>query len=585
MMSRFSVKIWTVIGVAVAVIVAVVVLGAVALNRSTAALAEVASAAPKILAAANLSAAAQRCGQLRRDLLAADAAAREKIAAALAAADQQLRDQFDEWRPADADKSAMSALRNALAQFSADQRELLALTTRGNNAADASRAADPVYAAAADRLRELAKDLRASEAFIADETGAKVDEMLWWLRRLQVAEKNAVLRVAPPVADFRDAETLARDLGQGDKLPRSLREAAADFARQFAAAALASEQVFALTKNGDAASRFLERTQPNVETVTATLALMMTAAQKTVADRVAAAQDFSRWMARWQMAIAATGLLIILIAGWRLIRRAVFGLRLCAQHLRGAAEEINDTAVSITSASQLLTDGTERQAQALADTGESLTQISAVTQENADRTRAATETSARAEQLLTTGAEAVGKMTGAMREISDSAKKIGDIIKAIDGIAFQTNLLALNAAVEAARAGDAGKGFAVVAEEVRSLAGRSAQAARDTTTLIEATVRRIKNGAGLASELDRNFQEIHAESSRVNEWVNQIMTATRRQTTDLQQFGKAVAEVENHTQQNATGAAETTDAAQELIAQAELLGAVIDEVVCITEGQ
>ncbi|MDR0868336.1 MAG: methyl-accepting chemotaxis protein [Planctomycetota bacterium] len=285
------------------------------------------------------------------------------------------------------------------------------------------------------------------------------------------------------------------------------------------------------------------------------------------------------------MTIAATGLLVVLIAGWRLVRRAVFGLRLCAQHLRGAAEEINDTAVSITSAGQLLADGTERQAQALADTGESLTQISAVTQENADRTRAATETSARAEQLLTTGAEAVGKMTGAMSEISDSAKKIGDIIKAIDGIAFQTNLLALNAAVEAARAGDAGKGFAVVAEEVRSLAGRSAQAARDTTTLIEATVRRIKNGAGLASELDRNFQEIHTESRRVNEWVNQIMTATRRQTTDLQQFGKAVAEVENHTQQNATGAAETTDAAQELIAQAELLGAVIDEVVCITEGQ
>jgi methyl-accepting chemotaxis protein len=158
-----------------------------------------------------------------------------------------------------------------------------------------------------------------------------------------------------------------------------------------------------------------------------------------------------------------------------------------------------------------------------------------------------------------------------MEEINASSKKIAEITKVIDGIAFQTNLLALNAAVEAARAGEHGKGFAVVAEEVRNLAQRSATAAKDTTVLIEDSVRKAGNGAELAGKCGEALQDIVKNVQKAKELTNDISKASSEQSEGISQVSKAVYQMDQVTQENAASAEETASASEELSAQAQNL--------------
>jgi len=252
--------------------------------------------------------------------------------------------------------------------------------------------------------------------------------------------------------------------------------------------------------------------------------------------------------------------------------------------LDASAEQVTSASGQIRSAASSLAEGATSQAASLEQTSSALEQMASMTRQNADNATRTSQTTGKTVELIDVGAKAVVNMSQAMGEINDSAEKISRIIKTIEEIAFQTNLLALNAAVEAARAGEAGKGFAVVADEVRNLAQRSAQAARDTASLIEGTVRRVHNGSEIAATLDTEFKEIDTGAKEVGRLVTEISSATSEQAQGVDQVNTAVAQMDKVTQQNAANAEECASASDELSTQAESLKHIVDDLVGLVTG-
>jgi methyl-accepting chemotaxis protein len=190
---------------------------------------------------------------------------------------------------------------------------------------------------------------------------------------------------------------------------------------------------------------------------------------------------------------------------------------------------------------------------------------------NADSAKQADALAKGASAVAAQGGEVVGKVVHTMQGISDSSRKIGDIIGVIDGIAFQTNILALNAAVEAARAGEQGRGFAVVASEVRTLAQRSAEAAKEIKTLIGRSVEQVEQGTVLVDQAGKTMGEIVGSIQRVSDIVSEISSASAEQSTGIQQVGEAVSQMDQVTQQNAALVEESAAAAESLKVQAQQL--------------
>ncbi len=248
------------------------------------------------------------------------------------------------------------------------------------------------------------------------------------------------------------------------------------------------------------------------------------------------------------------------------------------------SNEVNSASTSIADASNSLAEGATEQASSLEETSSALEQMASMTRQNADNAKQTNVTNNESNKLIGEGADAVKKMSLAMGEINDSAEKISRIIKTIEDIAFQTNLLALNAAVEAARAGESGKGFAVVADEVRNLAGRSAQAARDTTELIEGTVTRVKNGSEIADELEKSFADIQGHSSQVSKLIEAIASATNEQAQGVDQVNNSMAQMDKVTQRNAANAEETASITKGLSDQAEHLDGMVRNLAHLING-
>ncbi len=240
-----------------------------------------------------------------------------------------------------------------------------------------------------------------------------------------------------------------------------------------------------------------------------------------------------------------------------------------------AADEVAGASVQVSQGGQTLSQGSSEQASSLEEVSSSLQEMASMTRQNVLNAKEAKVIADEAWNSADQGVECMARMSSAIEKIKTSSDSTSRIVKTIDEIAFQTNLLALNAAVEAARAGDAGKGFAVVAEEVRNLAMRSAEAAKNTATLIEEAVHNSENGVSINSEVLLNFQEITEKVNKVSQVVAEIAEASDQQDQGISQVSKAVEQLNQLTQQNAAGAEESASAAEEMSSQAEEMRSMV----------
>jgi methyl-accepting chemotaxis protein len=243
--------------------------------------------------------------------------------------------------------------------------------------------------------------------------------------------------------------------------------------------------------------------------------------------------------------------------------------------VRQGSESVASASGEIAQGNLDLSQRTEQQAGALEQTASSMTQLGSTVRQNADSARQADALAKQASTVATRGGEVVARVVQTMQGINESSRKISDIIGVIDGIAFQTNILALNAAVEAARAGEQGRGFAVVASEVRSLAHRSADAAKEIKQLIAASVQRVADGGKLVDEAGTTMQDVVAAIGRVNAIMGEISAASVQQSSGLAQVTAAVTHMDQATQQNAALVEESAAAAESLRAQAQALVQVV----------
>ncbi len=246
-------------------------------------------------------------------------------------------------------------------------------------------------------------------------------------------------------------------------------------------------------------------------------------------------------------------------------------LRGTVSDVRKGSQEMHIGIAEIVAGNNDLSSRTEQQAASLAQTAASMEQLTATVGQNADNARQASELAKNAATTAQAGGVQVSTMTHTMQEIATSSQKIGDIISVIDGIAFQTNILALNAAVEAARAGEQGRGFAVVAGEVRNLASRSAQAAKEIKGLIEESVNRVQQGSKLVNNAAATMIDIVSSVTRVNDIMGEIASASEEQQRGIEQVAQAVSQMDQVTQQNASLVEEAAVATEQLANQADHL--------------
>lgn len=285
-------------------------------------------------------------------------------------------------------------------------------------------------------------------------------------------------------------------------------------------------------------------------------------------------------MAGIPLVMTAVGLLI----SYFITRGITEPLYRILSEINGFSEQMFSASAQRTSASHTLAEGSSQQAAATEQTSASLEQMSGMTGRNADNAEEAHRLMAEASGAVYEADVSMTGLTGFMERISRSGEETRKIIKSIDEIAFRTNLLALNAAVEAARAGEAGLGFAVVAEEVRRLALRSAEAARNTAELIEGTVNEIRNGSEIVARTNEIFAKLSEITKKAEKLLAEITAASQEQAVGINEINKAVAEMDKVTQQNLTIAEKAAASAGEMNAQAREMKVIVNELVTLIEG-
>ncbi|WP_444640994.1 methyl-accepting chemotaxis protein [Caproiciproducens sp. R1] len=269
------------------------------------------------------------------------------------------------------------------------------------------------------------------------------------------------------------------------------------------------------------------------------------------------------------------------IGDYAQLKSSILGIIATLNHTFGqidqAAEQVASGSSQVSSGAQELAQGATEQASSVEELSASISEISTHVKDNAEHTASASRSVAEVSKEIETSNQHMDDMVKAMTLINESSGEIGKIIKTIEDIAFQTNILALNAAVEAARAGAAGKGFAVVADEVRNLASKSAEAAKNTTALIENSVRQVENGTKIADATAQSLHRVVARAEEVTKTVEKISVATNRQSDAISQVTLGVEQISSVVQTNSATAEESAAASEELSSQAQLLRDLVEK--------
>jgi methyl-accepting chemotaxis protein len=328
---------------------------------------------------------------------------------------------------------------------------------------------------------------------------------------------------------------------------------------------------------------YAEQTIPNLAKVQKLLgSIRETARQNIMTDQVML--DAASGTKRNVTITAGIAIVAGLFLAFVIARGIITALTRVTDGLGEGATQVASAAGQVSSSSQSMAEGASQQAASIEETSSSMEEMSSMTQKNAENAGQADILMQEANLVVNEANNSMGQLTQSMEDISKASEETSKIIKTIDEIAFQTNLLALNAAVEAARAGEAGAGFAVVADEVRNLAMRAADAAKDTSELIEGTMKKVEQGSDLVSGTNEAFSKVADSSAKVGELVAEISEASKEQSEGINQVNTAIAEMDKVVQQNAANAEESASASEEMNAQAEQLRVYVGDLLMMVTG-
>lgn len=252
--------------------------------------------------------------------------------------------------------------------------------------------------------------------------------------------------------------------------------------------------------------------------------------------------------------------------------------------LNEGANQVASASGQLSASSQQLAAGSAEQASSIEETSSTLEESASMVRQNTENTKQAAQLAKQTKDSAQKGNNEMLNMMKSMEELKKSSDQIAKIIKVIDEIAFQTNILALNAAVEAARAGEAGQGFAVVAEEVRNLAQRSAQAAKDTAGIIESNIQLSVQGVDVSKQVNESLTEINTQAQKVSDLLDEVAAASQEQAQGIAQINKAISQMEQIVQENASTAEESASASEELSSQAENMKEIVNSLVAVVNG-